>query len=59
MGIPWRERERERERERGKLVVGSTKTKTNYHLLGMLVFLGVLVPTNTKVTHILGFFLLV
>jgi hypothetical protein len=36
--------------------MGSTRTNTNYHLLGMLGFWGVLLRTNTKLTHILGFF---
>jgi hypothetical protein len=40
----------EREREKG----GVHQTNTNYHLLEVLVFLGVLVPTNTKLTHVFG-----
>jgi hypothetical protein len=35
------------------------QNNTNYHLLGMLVFWGVLLGTNTKLTHMLGFFVLV
>jgi hypothetical protein len=38
----------ERERVKG---VGSTRTNTNHHLLEVLVLLGVLVQTNTKITH--------
>jgi hypothetical protein len=33
---------------------GVHQTNTNYHLLRVLVFLGVLVPTNTKQTHVFG-----
>jgi hypothetical protein len=36
--------------------VESTRTNTNYHLSGVLVFLGVLLGTNIKLTHMLGFF---
>jgi hypothetical protein len=39
----------EGERKRSKRG-GSTRTNTNYHLLGMLVFFGVLLETNTKLT---------
>jgi hypothetical protein len=39
--------------------VGSTKTNTIYHLLEGLVFLGVLVQTNTKLTPMNGSFVLV
>jgi hypothetical protein len=46
------------ERERVK-DVGSTRTNTNYHLLEVLVFLGVLVQTNTKITPMHGSFVLV
>jgi hypothetical protein len=39
---------KEWEREKGWV----HQTNTNYHLLEVLVFLGVLVPTNTKLTHV-------
>jgi hypothetical protein len=42
---------KEREREKRG---GVHQTNTNYHLLEVLVFLGLLVPTNTKLTHVFG-----
>jgi hypothetical protein len=48
--------EGERKRVKG---MRSTKTNTNYHLLGMLVFWEVLFGTNTKLTHVLGSLVLV
>jgi hypothetical protein len=36
--------------------VGSTRTYTKYQLLGMLVFSGVLLGSNSKLTHIIVFF---
>jgi hypothetical protein len=33
---------------------GIHQTNTNYHLLEVSVFLGVLVPTNTKLTYVFG-----
>jgi hypothetical protein len=49
----WRGREREVK------LGGSTKTNTNYHLLEVLVLLGVLLQTNTKITSMHGSFMLV
>jgi hypothetical protein len=42
---------KEREREKRG---GVQQTNTNYHHLEVLVFLGVLVPTNTRLTHVFG-----